>query len=255
MIRVERLHYRSAAFASADPNGKPERISKPDGIVLGVRKIVRSTLKANRVLAQPTPQLGIVPTVQRERDVAVRPPLIGGVPDVRRISARRHRSPSPRIKRVPHEHGAHAVGHFSDTAQMITGEEAPNTCDLFTLLECAPRDRRAIGVAVLANLNATPEHTRVGLRDATLFLHHADPALQAVVREFGSMRADVDRDELVACVPLEGACAVRRQVPIRVIRERLASARLVHLIGRRALIAAPIRRRNDDRRRPIRRGY
>src|SRR5437667_6836875 len=143
-----------------------------------------------------------------------------------------------------------AVRHFTDAPETIPRVEE--------CLRATPEPVTKVidGVtsadSLFTAVASAPDHVRVGLHGARFLFHDAYPPLPSVVRKFTSMGPDVYRDELIASIPLERAGAVAGEIAIRVIRERLAGTRLVHLVRRRAQIAAPIPRGHDDCRRPLR---
>jgi hypothetical protein len=63
--------------------------------------------------------------------------------------------------------------------------------------------------------------------DPVFLLYETHSPLQAIVRKFTAQRPDVDGDELIARIPLEGAGAVAGEITIGVIRECLRRPLLV----------------------------
>lgn len=90
-------------------------------------------------------------------------------------------------------------------------------------LDCRNTDRIGLGCSGPGSLALMPrkrDHARPGTRgvstgSGTVFLvGDSHPPLQSVVGKLAAVRADIDRDQLIPRVPLEGAGAIAGEIAI-----------------------------------------
>ena len=164
--------------------------------------------------------------------------------------------PSPRIVIVLGANDAIGIGHFPDTAEVITSEVVIRPVDLFALSEEPVAHHSARRVPLFAQLCATPQHPIITVGRAAADLGLASTPAQPVIGEEAAIRAGAvdlrDGRQPVGRIPLEirdrQPAGDIRQVPVQIVPEALRGAVAQRdLIIMRHSITVEVRHLHPDR--------